>query len=48
MAYVCLHCKKEIKALEKNFVRCPYCGYRVLAKKIIACKGSSEQIATCR
>jgi len=33
MAYVCLHCKKEVKTLEKNFVRCPYCGYRVLAKK---------------
>ncbi len=33
MAYVCLHCKREIKTLEKNFVRCPYCGYRVLGKK---------------
>ncbi len=32
MAYVCLHCGKEIKNLEK-FIRCPYCGYRVLSKK---------------
>ncbi len=22
-----------MKALEKNTVRCPYCGYRVIAKK---------------
>lgn len=33
MPYICLHCKREIKTLEKNFVRCPYCGYRVLSKK---------------
>ena len=33
MPYVCLHCKKVIKVLEKNFVRCPYCGYRVLSKQ---------------
>lgn len=33
MSYICLHCKREIKSLEKNFVRCPYCGYRVLSKK---------------
>ncbi len=32
MPYVCLHCGKEVKSLEK-FIRCPYCGYRVLAKK---------------
>ncbi|MHB1829958.1 MAG: Rpo12/RPC10 RNA polymerase subunit family protein [Candidatus Micrarchaeaceae archaeon] len=32
MAYVCLHCGKEVKSLEK-FIRCQYCGYRVLAKK---------------
>jgi len=32
MGYVCLHCKREIKSLEKNFVRCSYCGYRVLTK----------------
>ncbi|MGC8676338.1 MAG: DNA-directed RNA polymerase subunit P [Candidatus Micrarchaeia archaeon] len=33
MEYVCLHCGKTITKLEKNAVRCPYCGYRVLAKK---------------
>lgn len=33
MAYVCMHCGREIKALEKNTIRCPYCGYRVVAKK---------------
>ncbi len=33
MTYTCIHCGKEIKNLEKNFVRCPYCGYRVLSKK---------------
>jgi DNA-directed RNA polymerase subunit RPC12/RpoP len=33
MPYICLHCRKEVKALEKNFIRCPYCGYRVLSKK---------------
>jgi DNA-directed RNA polymerase subunit RPC12/RpoP len=33
MTYECLHCKKEIKNLEKNFVRCPYCGFRALSKK---------------
>ncbi|MGC8479815.1 MAG: DNA-directed RNA polymerase subunit P [Candidatus Micrarchaeia archaeon] len=33
MAYVCMHCGKELKTLEKNTIRCPYCGYRVLAKK---------------
>lgn len=31
MAYICLHCKREVKSLEK-FIRCPYCGYRVLVK----------------
>ncbi|MCL5100941.1 MAG: DNA-directed RNA polymerase subunit P [Candidatus Marsarchaeota archaeon] len=33
MGYMCAHCKKEIKVPEKNSTRCPYCGYRVLAKK---------------
>ncbi len=28
-----MHCGKELKALEKNSIRCPYCGYRVLVKK---------------
>ncbi len=32
MPYICLHCAKEVKNLEK-FIRCPYCGYRVLAKR---------------
>ncbi len=31
MAYVCTHCGKKIKQIE-NFVRCPYCGSRVLVK----------------
>ncbi|MEM0201088.1 MAG: hypothetical protein QXD23_01660 [Candidatus Micrarchaeaceae archaeon] len=33
MAYVCMHCGKELKTLEKNTIRCSYCGYRVLVKK---------------
>ncbi len=33
MAYVCLHCGKKIKELEHNFIRCRFCGYRVLAKE---------------
>ena len=32
MAYVCIHCGREAKSLDK-FIRCQYCGYRVLAKK---------------
>lgn len=32
MSYVCLHCGKEAKSLDK-FIRCQYCGYRVLSKK---------------
>ncbi len=32
MPYVCLHCGKEVKTLDK-FIRCQYCGYRVLAKR---------------
>jgi len=32
MAYICLHCGKKIKQLE-GVIRCPYCGYRVLAKE---------------
>jgi DNA-directed RNA polymerase subunit RPC12/RpoP len=32
MPYICLHCGREAKSLDK-FIRCQYCGYRVLAKK---------------
>ncbi|MGB9732850.1 MAG: DNA-directed RNA polymerase subunit P [Candidatus Micrarchaeia archaeon] len=32
MAYVCLNCGKKIKDIS-NFVRCPYCGYRVVVKE---------------
>jgi DNA-directed RNA polymerase subunit RPC12/RpoP len=28
-----MHCHKETKTLEKNAVRCQYCGFRALAKK---------------
>ena len=31
--YICWKCKKEIKELDSKFVRCPYCGCRVLFKK---------------
>ncbi len=31
MAYVCSHCGKKIKQLDQ-FVRCSYCGSRVLVK----------------
>lgn len=31
MAYVCAYCGKKIKQLD-NFVRCTYCGYRILIK----------------
>jgi DNA-directed RNA polymerase subunit RPC12/RpoP len=33
MAYVCLNCGKKAKSIEKSFIRCQYCGYRVLAKE---------------
>lgn len=33
MGYVCMHCGKETKALERTSVRCTYCGYRVMIKK---------------
>lgn len=33
MAYICLHCGKEVKSMERNTVRCPYCNFKVLAKK---------------
>ncbi|MDE1855945.1 MAG: DNA-directed RNA polymerase subunit P [Candidatus Micrarchaeota archaeon] len=33
MGYVCLHCGKKVKTIGPNFIRCPYCGYRVLAKE---------------
>lgn len=32
MAYICIHCGKEVKSTDK-LIRCPYCGYKVLAKK---------------
>ncbi len=32
MVYVCAHCGKSIKQLDQ-FVRCSYCGSRVLVKK---------------
>ena len=31
MPYVCAHCGNKIKAMD-NFVRCNYCGHRVLVK----------------
>lgn len=31
--YRCLKCKKSIKQLDEVFVRCPYCGCRVLFKE---------------
>jgi len=30
--YICQKCKKDIKELDSKFVRCPYCGWRVLYK----------------
>lgn len=30
--YKCAKCKKEIKALEAKFTRCPSCGWRVVFK----------------
>jgi DNA-directed RNA polymerase subunit RPC12/RpoP len=32
MAYVCAHCGKQIKQFD-SFVRCTYCGFRILVKK---------------
>jgi DNA-directed RNA polymerase subunit RPC12/RpoP len=41
--YRCWKCGKEIKKLDEEFIRCPYCGCRVLfatrqpvAKKVAA------------
>jgi DNA-directed RNA polymerase subunit RPC12/RpoP len=31
MAYICAYCGKKIKQLD-NFIRCSYCGYRILVK----------------
>lgn len=32
--YVCLKCNKEVKPTDElGRVRCPFCGYKVLAKK---------------
>ena len=33
MPYICLHCGKEMKSMEKNNVRCTYCNSKALAKK---------------
>ena len=30
--YKCRKCKKDVKQLDTKFVRCPYCGSRVLYK----------------
>ncbi len=32
MAYKCLNCGKEVE-LEGNKIICPFCGYRIIAKK---------------
>ncbi|MCD6279406.1 DNA-directed RNA polymerase subunit P [Candidatus Micrarchaeota archaeon] len=33
--YICGNpkCRKEIKVLDPKFIRCPYCGYRIVYKK---------------
>lgn len=31
--YVCMKCRKKITKLATKFVRCPYCGCRVLYKE---------------
>ncbi|MFH0817138.1 MAG: DNA-directed RNA polymerase subunit P [Candidatus Micrarchaeota archaeon] len=31
--YHCWKCRKEVKELDPVFVRCPYCGCRVLFKQ---------------
>jgi DNA-directed RNA polymerase subunit RPC12/RpoP len=31
MTYVCAHCGNKVKSID-NFVRCTYCGHRVLIK----------------
>jgi len=31
--YKCSKCRKSIKQLDEIFVRCPYCGNRVLFKE---------------
>ncbi|NOZ82036.1 MAG: DNA-directed RNA polymerase subunit P [Candidatus Micrarchaeota archaeon] len=32
--YRCLNCKREIELEQvKEKIRCPYCGYRILAKQ---------------
>ncbi len=33
MAYVCPKCKRSIKQLDNNVIRCSYCGSRILLKK---------------
>lgn len=30
--YRCTKCKKEVKAPDPKFTRCPHCGWRVLNK----------------
>lgn len=34
VSYVCLKCRKESEIDDK--VRCPFCGFRIVAKKRIA------------
>ncbi|MFH0836269.1 MAG: DNA-directed RNA polymerase subunit P [Candidatus Micrarchaeota archaeon] len=31
--YVCSNCGKELDSSELEFIRCPYCGNKVLFKK---------------
>ncbi|HII53686.1 DNA-directed RNA polymerase subunit P [Candidatus Micrarchaeota archaeon CG08_land_8_20_14_0_20_49_17] len=31
--YICMQCNNEMKSLEEKFVRCSYCGCRILFKK---------------
>jgi DNA-directed RNA polymerase subunit RPC12/RpoP len=31
--YKCWKCKKTIKSLDEAFIRCPYCGSRILFKE---------------
>ncbi|MCD6549418.1 DNA-directed RNA polymerase subunit P [Candidatus Micrarchaeota archaeon] len=30
--YVCGKCGRTIKSLDEHFVRCPYCGHRIIYK----------------
>ncbi len=33
LMYVCFDCGKNIENIDPNFVRCPFCGCRILFKK---------------